>query len=259
MTPMLEAFRSQWPLRTVERSGARAEMIRTSGGGPPVLWLHGALGTAEIFFKQFMAWGSQRDMVAINLPPLVVGRELGDFVVACADALDIERFDLVGTSLGGYVAQWVAVAHAPRLRRLVVGNSFRDAAPLQSTDKLNALDTSSDEAVALDMLARIEAAPEGELKQVQLALLSPAGAANVLRSRMLAVQHAATVPVLAISDRDILLIECANDPLISRAVRKDLRRAHPDASVVEIAGGGHYPYIVRAQAYNAAVGQFLGM
>ncbi|MDB5882294.1 MAG: hypothetical protein JWP43_2172 [Ramlibacter sp.] len=255
----LKALRSQWPVSTIELHGARAQILRTTGGGVPVLWLHGAVGTAEVFFKQFMAWGATRNLVALNLPPLVDGHALGEFVISCADALDIERFDLVGTSLGGYVAQWVAVDHAMRLRRLVVGNSFRDAAPLQTADKLHALEKSSAETVAQDALARIQAEPGGELKQVQLTLMSPASAGNMLRSRLLAVQQALPLPPLAIPDRDILLVECDNDPLIPANVRKDLRDAHPGARVVDIPDGGHYPYILRVDAYNTAVGQFLGM
>lgn len=255
----LEAFRSRFPVTTVEVSGLPTEVVRTSGGGVPVLWLHGALGTAEIFFKQFMAWGEVRELVAARLPPLLDGRELGDFVVACADGLHIERFDLVGTSLGGYVAQWVGAEHAPRLRRLVIGNSFRDPSSLQSADKLRALEGSTSEALARDTLARIQAAPDGELKEIQLALMSPPEASNALRSRMLAVQHACVAPALEIADRNILIVECDNDALIPAAVRTDLRDAHPGATTVEIAQGGHYPYILRADAYNAAVGRFLGM
>ncbi len=42
-------------------------------------------------------------------------------VVAVLDDLGVERADVYGTSMGGRVAQWVAVDHPHRIRRLVLG------------------------------------------------------------------------------------------------------------------------------------------
>ncbi|WP_171170064.1 alpha/beta fold hydrolase [Streptomyces sp. I05A-00742] len=47
--------------------------------------------------------------------------EFADDVVAVLDHLGIERADIYGTSMGGRVAQWVAVRHPDRVRRLVLG------------------------------------------------------------------------------------------------------------------------------------------
>ncbi|MFC5909936.1 alpha/beta fold hydrolase [Streptacidiphilus monticola] len=47
--------------------------------------------------------------------------EFAEDVVAVLDALDIERADVYGTSMGGRVAQWLAARHPQRVRRLVLG------------------------------------------------------------------------------------------------------------------------------------------
>ncbi|MFM9369982.1 alpha/beta fold hydrolase [Streptomyces sp. Da 82-17] len=47
--------------------------------------------------------------------------EFADDVIAVLDALGLDRVDLYGTSMGGRVAQWVAVRHPERVRRLVLG------------------------------------------------------------------------------------------------------------------------------------------
>ncbi|MBZ4319588.1 alpha/beta fold hydrolase [Streptomyces huiliensis] len=47
--------------------------------------------------------------------------EFADDVVAVLDELGIGRADVYGTSMGGRVAQWVAVRHPHRVRRLVLG------------------------------------------------------------------------------------------------------------------------------------------
>ena len=48
-------------------------------------------------------------------------RQFADDVIAVLDELGIERADVYGTSMGGRVAQWVAVGRPERVRRLVLG------------------------------------------------------------------------------------------------------------------------------------------
>jgi len=48
-------------------------------------------------------------------------RRLAADVVAVLDHLGAERADVYGTSMGGRVAQWVAIEHGGRVRRLVLG------------------------------------------------------------------------------------------------------------------------------------------
>ncbi|MEW2165930.1 alpha/beta fold hydrolase [Streptomyces sp. NPDC007084] len=47
--------------------------------------------------------------------------QLADDTVAVLDTLGIERADVYGTSMGGRVAQWLAIRHPRRVRRLVLG------------------------------------------------------------------------------------------------------------------------------------------
>ncbi|UQS24692.1 alpha/beta hydrolase [Amycolatopsis thermalba] len=48
-------------------------------------------------------------------------RLFADDVVAVLDGLGIERADVYGTSMGGRVAQWLAIRHPERVDRLVLG------------------------------------------------------------------------------------------------------------------------------------------
>ncbi|MGW5053715.1 alpha/beta fold hydrolase [Actinokineospora sp. NPDC004072] len=42
-------------------------------------------------------------------------------VIAVLDALGVDRADVYGTSMGGRVAQWIAINHPDRVRRLILG------------------------------------------------------------------------------------------------------------------------------------------
>jgi pimeloyl-ACP methyl ester carboxylesterase len=48
-------------------------------------------------------------------------RGFADDVIAVLDDLGVESADIYGTSMGGRVAQWLAVRHPARVRRLVLG------------------------------------------------------------------------------------------------------------------------------------------
>jgi pimeloyl-ACP methyl ester carboxylesterase len=262
---VLLRLRATWPASTVEAGGHAVEVVRTAGAGPgagaglPVLWLPGAQGAAESWCRQLLAFGQRRPMVALNYPVVGDGPALADLVVAVADALGCERFDLVGSSLGGYIAQWVAVRHAPRLHRLVLGNTFCDPTPAQSPDKLAALEGRSAQEIHAEVLGRLQALPEGEFKALQLELVGRCQTPEMLRARMLAVQRATPLPALALDDARLLIVECDNDPLIPPPMREALRAAHPGAKSVVVEGGGHYPFLLRQEAYDRAVSAFLGL
>jgi pimeloyl-ACP methyl ester carboxylesterase len=244
-------------VRTLTVAGQEAEIVQTNGGGVPVLWLPGAQGTGEMFFRQFLAWGERRTLVAVSYPAVTDAVALADFVAAAADVLGIESFDLVGSSLGGWIGQWVAARHGERLGRLVVGNSFFDPAPAQSPEKRHALESRNADEVKVEAMARVAAQPDSELKAVQLELMGRCQSAESLRTRMLAVQRATPAPSLGIPEVRLLIVECDHDPLIPGPMRAALRAAHPHSPVCVIEGGGHYPYITKADAYNAVVGAFL--
>ncbi|MFM7531380.1 MAG: alpha/beta fold hydrolase, partial [Rubrivivax sp.] len=80
---------------------------------------------------------------------------------------------------------------------------------------------------------------------------------ELMRARVLAVQRATPLPPLGVPDSRLLIVECDNDPLIPAPMRAALRTAYPGAQSVVIEGGGHYPYLLRAEAYERAVAGFL--
>ncbi|MFM8768346.1 MAG: alpha/beta fold hydrolase [Rubrivivax sp.] len=260
-TEVLQRLRATWPVSTVLAQGRAVEIVRTAGSGSgfPVLWLPGAQGTAESWCRQLLAYGDRRTMVAIHYHADDAAPVLAEGVVAVANALGLERFDLVGSSLGGYLAQWVAVRHPQRLNRVVLGNTFFDPTPTQSPEKLAALEGRSAAEIHAEALGRLQALPEGEFKALQLELVGRCQAPELLRARMLAVQRATPLPPLGLPDAQLLIVECDNDPLIPPPMRAALRAAYPGAQSVVIEGGGHYPFLLRAEAYERAVAGFLGL
>src|SRR5690349_11552136 len=101
-----------------------------AGTGDPVILLHGLGATKASFLPTVAALARSRRTIAIDLPGFgdsakpLSGRYDPKFfartVVAVLDALELDRADLIGNSMGGRVALEVGLSHGDRARRLVL-------------------------------------------------------------------------------------------------------------------------------------------
>jgi len=90
---------------------------------PAIIFVHGAGGSHQMWLGQLAFFRKDYNPVAINLPGhgLSPGpacdtvKAYADFVLACADALNIQRFILVGLSMGGAISQQIALDAPERL------------------------------------------------------------------------------------------------------------------------------------------------
>lgn len=108
------------------------------GAGPPLLWLVGLGGRCEFWRPQIAAFNDRFDCLSFDhrntgdslpsdLRTTVAG--LAADAIALLDTLGIERAHVVGHSLGGAIAQHIAV-HAPqRVDRLVLSASWAGPTP----------------------------------------------------------------------------------------------------------------------------------
>lgn len=109
--------------------GGHPYTLRQVGSGPPLLMLHGWGGSSQIWLPVMSALGQQHTCYAPDLPgfgatppfsPPANLDQLGQALLTFADALGIERFDLMGHSYGAAVATWIASHHPRRINRLVL-------------------------------------------------------------------------------------------------------------------------------------------
>lgn len=116
-------------LARVQVGGASIAYETAGGQGPPLLLIAG-LGTGRWIWKPQVE-GLRRDFRVITFdnrgigdstaPPgrLTISRMAGD-VVAVLDALGVEKAHVAGMSMGGFIAQTVAVRWPERVDRLVL-------------------------------------------------------------------------------------------------------------------------------------------
>jgi pimeloyl-ACP methyl ester carboxylesterase len=102
--------------------------FETHGDGRPLVMLHGGFGSGEMFGPILPALTERHQVIAVDLQghgrtadidrPIDV-RLMADDVAALIDHLGLDRPDVFGYSLGGWVALHAAINHPDRVGRLV--------------------------------------------------------------------------------------------------------------------------------------------
>jgi len=95
---------------------------------PPIIFVHGAGGSYLMWIPQVEYFKKDFNPVAVDLPghalsPPPACEEISgyaDFVLKLADALELEKFFLVGLSMGGAISQEVALKSPEQLLGLVL-------------------------------------------------------------------------------------------------------------------------------------------
>ena len=115
-----------------------SSITRSTGPATPLILLHGGLGAIEMFGPNLPALAKHHQVIAVDLqghgrtadidralsPELMAGD-----IAALIEHLKLERPDVMGYSLGGGVAFFVALRHPELVRKLViVSTPFRRSA-----------------------------------------------------------------------------------------------------------------------------------
>jgi pimeloyl-ACP methyl ester carboxylesterase len=229
--------------------------IDTRGDGPALVLLPGSVGTCEMFYKQIAALCRDLRLIAVSYPALSDPAQLADGLALLLDHLGLARASVLGSSFGGYWAQYFALAHAARVETLFLGNTFITADELFTNPLFNPEWIRNTPAADMQTFwrDRVTQAPDSELKAIQLDMLSGRQDADNLKSRFVGVVEARACPPLAVAAVDIVVIDCADDPIIPPASRQAVADHYSGAEHVTLPFGGHYPHILNAEAYNAAI------
>lgn len=255
-----------------ELDGERIYWESLGAGEPALVLCHGAGGNHAVWFQQVPFFARHRRVVSFDQRgfgrstarggpnrPELAARDLA----AVLQAADVEGpIDLVGQSMGGWCALGFALAQPARVRRLVLADTpggimtAELAAALRSLGERNAGpvdELGRHPALAAHFGARDPARAYlyqtlGGFGEPDMARVAPLLLGTVVPDERLA---ALALPVLFVVGAEDALFP----PAAIRASAAKLR----DARVVEIQNAGHSPYFEQPEAWNRAVGGFLGV
>jgi len=247
------AVREEPPL-TPHRVAVRGREIPywITGTGPPVVLLHGLGGSSRCWMPSLADLALTHRLVLLDWPGFGRLRRLHrDFALEQAtswlaewlEAVALRRIDLVGHSMGGYVAARFAARFPEVVERLVL------VAPAGIPS-------------GRSLLRHVLALPRGS-RQHTLASLRLL-ARDMLRTRPgLALRVARDLlaadvrPALGAIRAPTLVAWGAGDAVLSPATGEVFRGLVPDCELVTLEGTGHLPMIHRPREFSAVVAAFL--
>jgi pimeloyl-ACP methyl ester carboxylesterase len=238
----------------------------TSGNSDKViLLLHGMGGAYDLWWQQVDFFDKDYKIITYTLPEDI--DNLDDALIGIKAILkkeNVGNFTAVGTSMGGYIAQYILKQMPERLDKMVFSNTFPPNEEILKENKTKSK--------IIPYLPEIIISWFGK-KSIEKKLLPSAHNDTLLK---------AFLPSLPFSKKSFinrfyvvvdkfminpssykykrvpkLIIESDNDPLVSEKLRKELKELYPDAKVFTFHNEGHFPYINASKQYNQILSQFI--
>jgi 3-oxoadipate enol-lactonase len=254
---------------TVHVSDGAVTAARIAGDrGGALVFVHGVGSTAAIWDRQLSAFALEHQCVAIELrgngvpqpepaPALVTRAGYAADVLAVCDALGIERFTIVGCSLGGVVAFELWSRAPERIAAMVIVGSFAaypnagaHAASLQEAVRA----AGNMAAFAQERAAKLGLPPERlreTLDQMACKSVDSYLAATIATwtGDYTTVLPTITVPVL---------VACGErDGIAPPQLSAEIAAAIPNARYAEVSDAGHVANADNPEAFNALLSEFL--
>jgi pimeloyl-ACP methyl ester carboxylesterase len=262
----MRAEASRVPSSTIKIAGIDLEMFE-AGEGPPLLWLHSGAGfgardgfVGPIAARRRLLVPSHPGFGRSSLPDWLDSMDdIAHVYLELLDRLSIASLDLVGCSIGGWIAAEMATKAPERIRRLVMIGPV--GVKIGPADRLDVPDIFAMPADEVDRLLRHDpAASKVDPKDLSdddlaimlrnretLALLTwePWMHNPKLRHRL----HRAAMPAL--------FVRGASDGFVSADYLAGYAKLLPNARTMTISGAGHAPQLEAPDRLAAVILEFL--
>jgi pimeloyl-ACP methyl ester carboxylesterase len=261
-------------------SGGAIPAYRVDGQGQPLVLIMGVGGTKEAWAFQTRAFRPYYRVITFDNRG--VGRSEGqqrpftievmvNDTLALLDHLGIDQAHILGYSLGGIVAQEIAIGHPERVMKLILASTLARGGATQDVTigARRALGLEpGDRRQRVEILALRHIMPSlielsfnrweyrlalGLLARLYVRRIRPEG----LAGQMQAAASANTLDRLDRIEATTLVLTGTGDRLIDPSASKLLASRIPHAELVMIEGGSHAMAIEMRGSFNAAVLDFL--
>lgn len=254
-------FRIRHPVRSVQVDGQAWDYVVLGEETESVLFLHGMTGAYDIWWQQMEALASTCRVISVTYPPVDSLAGMSRGVWAVLDAEDVDEVHVVGSSLGGYLTQYLLSTCPERIRSAVLGNTFppNDVYRAKNETQIRLLPWLPAWLIMHAFRKNIESSiyPASGYSELVRAYLLEQTYGRMSKAQVVARARAvlddfepANAAALGIP---ILIIEADNDPLVPPVLRNLLRETYPSARVTTLQQVGHFPYLNEPVTYTQLV------
>jgi maspardin len=258
-------FRTHYVPVDWEYNGVTWSYASHGAGDSTALFLPGAIGTYLIWWQQLIRLPEDFRWVSISYPPLYTLEGLRQGLNALLDREGVDTFHIIGSSMGGYLAQYLASTQPDRLQSAVFANTFAPTKPFLRAAPVLRL---SFQILPISLIyaifrryTRRRLVPSGSPNPLLEAYLMEFSYAGLPRRHMLARLSCSSQTFTPIQVVDqtfpILIIESENDPLIRPAMRLAVCDLYPAAHRHTFDSAGHFSYLDQPETYSAVLNSFL--
>jgi len=258
----------------------RTRVLRAGpADGAPLVLMPGTGGHLEAYAHNISAFAEAYQVIAYDYPGhgytthATADLELPDYVQhlrGLLDALDVDRANLNGESLGGWVAIKFAAAHPDRTLRLVLNTPGGTMATPEVMERIRSLSqAAADDATDERIRARLEwlmADPKtvtDELVAIRRNIYGQPGFAESMR-HILCLQDTKTRRRNLVTDEELaavphgaLVVWTSNDPSGPASAGMNMAQKITGGRFEYISDAGHWPQWEQREKFNRLVLDFL--
>ena len=260
----LAAFRTANPTKTIDVNNAAWEYVVMGQGDDTIVFIHGMTGAYDIWWQQMEVLEQQYQVIAMTYPAADSLAEMAQGVMAILDAEGVNRFNVVGSSLGGYFTQYLVANYPERIKSAVFANTFPPNDLIAEQNKVvGILLPYLPEWLIMKVVGgsiRESVYPTSEYSELVLAYgLEQTG--GRMNKRQIIGRYQCVIEPFTVPDPDalgipVMILESDNDPLVAPVLRSELKTTYPSAVVHNFGNAGHYPYLNRAEEYTRIIDEF---
>ena len=232
--------------------------------GPALVLLPGTLGRGDIFWNQIDALKDRVRILALSYPKDGSIEEWSEDIGVLMDAHDMQKATILGSSLGGYFAQYFAGKFAERVDNLIAANTLDSINILSGLPPYNSdIDaTQTDElrkGFATGLMSwKTEEPDRAELIELLMMEVSGRIPGPELKIRLNALKNGPELPPVTIKKERIFTVESQDDRLIPASVRDAVRKRLDPLRSYKFVRGSHFPYVTHPEEYTALIVEVLG-
>jgi maspardin len=234
---------------------------KARGDRPTVVLLHGTAGRAQIWYQAMQRLRGFARVVAISYPADRNVARNTDRLAALMVKLGLPRSIVLGSSLGGYMVQFLAARHRNRLSHAVFNSTFSTTSMIGKAIPPGVEDIPGWQIRGAQVRgmatwpakdARFSAMVK-TVSQMNVRMVP----AQVLKARVLSWARGVNAPMAELPQHKITVQDCADDPLVPRAALDDVVARYPRSRHVRLPEGGHFAYLVCPDAFVATLRQII--